>query len=127
MKILLTAHGTLASSLLKSVHMILGETDERIQAVDFDANDSLQALQKRIEAQLDTAGTYIFCDLKGGTPFNASYRLASEHPIRIICGMNLAMLLECIMAFYQDENSDIIELALTSGKQAIEGFTFDGK
>lgn len=127
MKILLTAHGTLASSMLKSIHMILGETDDRIQAVDFDVNDSLEALQQRIEAQLDTDRTYIFCDLKGGTPFNASYLLASEHPIHIICGMNLAMLLECSMAFYQDENSNIVEAALTTGKNAIEGFTFDGK
>lgn len=127
MKILLTAHGTLASSMLTSIHMILGETEDHIQAVDFNVNESLEALQQRIEAQLDSVHTYIFCDLKGGTPFNASYRLASKHSIHIICGMNLAMLLECSMAFYQDEHSNILELALMSGKQAIEGFTFDGK
>ena len=103
-KIILTAHGELSSALLYSVGMIAGQQDpEQVAAVNFYPNDSLDTLKDRLEEQIkkfDPENNHIivFCDLKSGSPFNASVILSKTYSnLTIVHGMNLPMLLEIIL------------------------------
>ncbi|MCF0111697.1 MAG: hypothetical protein HUJ58_07340 [Erysipelotrichaceae bacterium] len=102
-KIILTAHGELSSAFLYSVGMIAGQQDpEQVAAVNFYPNDSLDVLKGRIEEQLikfepEKNHVIIFCDLKSGSPFNASFMLSQKYPVTIIYGMNLPSLLEILL------------------------------
>ena len=102
-KIILTAHGELSSAFLYSIGMIAGEVNpDEIAAVNFYPDDSLETLKGRIEEQIikfkpEENHIIVFCDLKAGSPFNASYLLSKNHQISIVYGMNLPMLLEIIL------------------------------
>lgn len=122
MKILITAHGHLASSMKNSVSMILGPLDDRVIAIDFETCDSAATLSARMEAQLDETMNIIFCDLKGGTPFNTAFLLAKKFPVKIICGMNLGMMLECLIPILQGVDVSVLQLAKEAGNKAIETF-----
>lgn len=122
MNIIMMAHGQLASSMLESVKMILGPVDDRVQAIDFGANDSLEQLKSKLEKQLSDEMNLVFCDLKGGTPFNTTYLLKKKYPIKIVCGMNLGMLLEYFMRALQEEELPSLTVAKDAGVKAIECF-----
>ena len=103
-KIIMTAHGELSSALLYSVGMIAGQQDpEQVAAVNFYPNDSLDTLKDRLEEQIkkfDPENNHIivFCDLKSGSPFNASVILSKTYSnLTIVHGMNLQMLLEIVL------------------------------
>ncbi len=102
-KVILVGHGKLGLALLESVGMIGGPQDpNEVVGVEFLEDDSRETLQERLEKEvirLDSENNHlvICCDLKGGTPFNASYLLAKKYKISIICGMNLPMLLEFLL------------------------------
>ena len=102
-KIIMTAHGELSSALLYSVGMIAGQQDpEQVAAVNFYPNDSLDTLKDRLEEQIkkfDPENNHIivFCDLKSGSPFNASVLLSKQYNLTIVHGMNLPMVLEIIL------------------------------
>lgn len=102
-KIILTAHGELSSALLYSVGMIAGQQDpEQVAAVNFYPNDSLDTLKDRLEEQIvkfnpEENHVIVFCDLKSGSPFNASVLLSKKYNLTIVHGMNLPMLLEIVL------------------------------
>lgn len=102
-KIILVAHGELGSSFLQSVTMIAGEQNpDEVVAINFSPDDSRDDLQARIEEALIKFNptenhVVICCDLKAGTPFNASYLLSKKYPLHIISGINLPLLLEFIL------------------------------
>ncbi|GCF95650.1 PTS mannose transporter subunit IID [Enterococcus florum] len=125
MNIIMMAHGTLANSLLKSTKMILGPIDNRVQAIDFGANESLEQLSNKLEKQLNKEMNLIFCDLKGGTPFNTAYLLRQKYPIKIVCGMNLGMLLEYFMHALSNDELPSLAIAKDAGIKAIEVFDLD--
>jgi len=116
-KVILIGHGTLGTAILGSVNLILGPQDEKeVTAVEFYADDSLDALKERLTAAIDNLAPeddhlVICCDMQGGTPFNASYLLSKKYPMSIICGMNLPMLLEfLIMKDNYETKEQLIEL-----------------
>ena len=90
-KIIMTAHGELSSALLYSVGMIAGQQDpEQVAAVNFYPNDSLDTLKDRLEEQIkkfDPENNHIivFCDLKSGSPFNASVILSKTYSNLEMC------------------------------------------
>lgn len=102
-KIILTAHGELSSAFLYSVGMIAGKQDpEQVAAVNFYPDDSLDILKGRLEEQIvkfnpEENHVIIFCDLKSGSPFNASFLLSKKYKLTIVYGMNLPMLLEVLL------------------------------
>lgn len=120
-KIILVGHGKLGKALLESLTMIMGTQDpDEIVAVDFYEDDSRELLQERLEEQVlrlncEENHLVICCDMQGGTPFNASYLISKKHPLSIICGMNLPMLLEFIALkdSYEDKESLIPMIEMT--------------
>lgn len=101
-RFILAAHGRLAEAFLQSAEMIAGKQDkETVFAVPFLPEDSLDCLKERLGAIIEKYPDdrfYIFCDLKGGSPFNASFLLSRKFSrIHVIAGLNLAMLLEVLL------------------------------
>lgn len=123
-KLILVAHGDLGNSFLRSVTMIVGDQNpDEVAAISFSPDDSLDTLKSRIEEQLVKFNPkenhiIVCCDLKAGTPFNASYLLSKKYPLHIVSGTNLPLLLELVMSkdTLSDLESinDIIELAKTT-------------
>ncbi|MDD6467585.1 MAG: hypothetical protein PUF50_05345 [Erysipelotrichaceae bacterium] len=123
-KIILTAHGELSSALLYSVGMIAGQQDpEQVAAVNFYPDDSLETLKARIEEKIvqfnpEENHVIIFCDLKSGSPFNASFLLSKKYKVTIVYGMNLPMLLEILlmkdMYTSREELQPVIEMCKDS-------------
>lgn len=103
-KLILVAHGDLGNSFLRSITMIVGDQNpDEVAAISFSPDDSLDALKARIEEQLIKFNPtenhiIICCDLKAGSPFNASYLLSKKYPLHIVSGTNLPLLLELVLS-----------------------------
>ncbi|GAA3012506.1 PTS sugar transporter subunit IIA [Tetragenococcus solitarius] len=129
-QILLVSHGDFCIGLLNSYKMIAGET-KKIKTVslsDEGIGDFSKRLKREVEVNLQTDDLLIFCDIKGGTPFNEAYNHFLNNPerIRIIPGMNLPMLIEIGMQLETNESLDkLYDIALDAGKIAIERIEYE--
>lgn len=120
MKILVTSHGGLAEGILSSYKMLAGTNDHIIYLTLTDS-DTGQYKEKLADVVKANDQILILCDIKGGTPFNESYRLFLQDSdnIRVISGLNLGMLLEIGLA-ESSGNSNLNELAKLAKQAAVE-------
>lgn len=120
MKILVTSHGGLAEGILSSYKMLAGTNDHIIYLTLTDS-DTGQYKEKLADIVKANDQILILCDIKGGTPFNESYRLFLQDSdnIRVISGLNLGMLLEVGLA-ESSGNSNLNELAKLAKQAAVE-------
>ncbi|EOL50005.1 PTS sugar transporter subunit IIA [Enterococcus caccae] len=117
--IILLTHGGWGAGLLKSIKMIVGET-ENIYEVVLQPEDNLQEYIKRVEQQLKTVTwsekLLILTDIKGGTTSNVALRLSRDYDILAISGLNTAMLLDAIMKqstpFTEQSGVEILQASL---------------
>lgn len=131
-EISIVTHGRMCEGLLDSVEMILG-SKESIKSVSLKPNDGLEDLHEAIRQMINESnGTeiLIFVDLYGATPYNASVLNTrdfskSNRKIRIICGVNLPMMLEAIIMRDNLDLDKLYEHLLEVGKGSIVGYKFD--
>lgn len=100
--IIVSGHGHFASGLVSALQLLAGEP-EAVQTVDFEAQDSIEILESKLKAAIDTlgdtAGIMIMTDLQGGSPFNVSMKLAlADERLELVTGTNLPMLVEAYMS-----------------------------
>lgn len=98
--ILVTGHGRFATGLADAVEVIMGPQDG-LQAVDFSRTDTAVQLRENLVRGLDTLKSYdsiaVFCDLRGGSPFNVMHQLRKTRSgVEILYGVNLPLLLAFI-------------------------------
>lgn len=123
MKIIVTSHGALCNGILESYQMIAGSTNNII-AIPLTPDDTGQ-YKKSLKQVIEKYRQYqllILCDIAGGTPYNESFQNFLKHPdsIRVISGLNLAMLLEVGLAVENiDSINDLANLAIKSGMQSV--------
>ena len=95
--LIVMSHGKLAYEIMESAKMILGDINgyEIVSMMD---EDGFEITSKKLQKSIDKLGTndiLILVDLYGGTPFNiANISSSKRNNIRLISGMNLAMILE---------------------------------
>ena len=95
--LIVMSHGKLAYEIMESAKMILGDISgyEIVSMMD---EDGFEITSKKLQKSIDKLGTndiLILVDLYGGTPFNiANISSSKRNNIRLISGMNLAMILE---------------------------------
>lgn len=104
--VILTTHGSLATGLYSTVKMIAGSF-ENIAIVEFKENDSLESVDQRIEEAYEElkncSNILVLTDLAGGTPFNRSVMtLSDKDKIRILAGVNFAMLYQALSSDQKD-------------------------
>jgi mannose/fructose/sorbose-specific phosphotransferase system IIA component len=112
--IIIVTHGRLASALIETSRMIMGEQQD-LYAVELEEGQSPEDLRDRVEALLGEK-TLILTDLFGASPFNVSIKLLDR--AEVVTGANLPMLLE-LLANRDLEVSDAAVLAESSGREGV--------
>jgi PTS system mannose-specific IIA component len=125
--IVVVSHGPLAEGLKDAAEMIVGP-QERFQAIGMDAAADMDRLREQIEGTVaevgagNDAGVLVLVDLMGGSPSNASAYLAAQGT-PVICGANLPMLLEVLMAREHASIQELTDIALQTGKDGVINLT----
>ena len=124
-QIVVTGHGRFASGILTSMRLIAGE-QQRVMSVDFADTDSTEDLKQKLERALEGKDkVLILSDLAGGSPYNVSVILKTEHTekeIEVLSGTNLAMVLACVFSGSTDDVTELTQEDLEEGKAAVAMF-----
>lgn len=110
-KLIIVSHGELAAAFLSSLRIIAGGVkDNEYAALGFQANESLDFFTLRLEKTVkefdpNNNEIWILCDIESGTPYNAAYLLSQKYQLKLIYGLNLALLLE--LSFRKDAITDL--------------------
>ncbi len=122
--VLVVAHGDLGSTLLESIGIIAGKV-ENAHSVGLHHGDSPEIFRNTIKEaveQLDMgSGVIVLVDFFGGTPGNEVLKCLPRENMKVLSGVNMAMLLEVVVnrEFITDLES-LSQLALDSGKSSIQ-------
>lgn len=115
MQLIIVSHETLASAIVKTAEMFTGPAED-VGILQFQAGDSPDDFEDDLRAMVGErkAGeeTMILCDLFAGTPFNVASKVSyQDDTIRVLYGMNLAMVVEAVLGrqtMSMDELTDSI-------------------
>ncbi|MFJ6690552.1 PTS sugar transporter subunit IIA [Streptomyces sp. NPDC091294] len=96
--ILVTGHGRFASGLVDAIEVIMGGPQAGLMAVDFSASDTAAQLRENLARGLNALRRHdtvvVFCDLRGGSPFNVMHELrGTRDGIELLHGVNLPQLI----------------------------------
>ena len=120
-KFLIATHGRLATGIKSSLDIIIGQTDhvflieayvEENKGIEGDLEKILKDLQPHDEL-------IVFTDLLGGSITNQVLRYTQGHPVHVVSGFNLALLIEVLMADAETPAADVIEAAIVNAREQI--------
>lgn len=98
--LLLMSHGDFAKELIKSAELIVGKQDN-FETLGVHLDDQIDDLKAKMFTKIDTLNTenglIVFTDIIGGSPMNLAGYLLERDNILICSGMNLPILLECLL------------------------------
>jgi PTS system ascorbate-specific IIA component len=123
--ILIIAHAPFATALRDCISHIYGGLPARIGAIDVSPDcDPVQQVEfanSEIERLKEENGALVLTDMFGATPANIAGRLASVPNVRVLCGVNLPMLVRavCYRATPLDTLVDKALAGATKGVHAI--------
>lgn len=112
-------HGGLAGALVEAVEQISGLRDALVPVSN--SGCDREALEDRVIAAVDHRPAVIFVDMASGSCMLAAvHRLREERDVRVVSGVNLAMLLDFV--FHRGLTPDeAAQRALSVGAAAIRG------
>jgi PTS system mannose-specific IIA component len=120
--LVIVSHGPLADGLKAAAEMIVGPQPQ-LRAVGMHPAADMDQLRAEIERAVAEVGgaaaTLVLVDLLGGSPGNASAYLALRGT-PVVCGVNLPMLLEVLVARADLTPSQLAECALAAGMDSIQ-------
>lgn len=125
--VLIITHGVFGKELLKSVEMIMGEQED-VNALGLSLGESVDELRSIadkniVENQSAGMDTVILVDILGGSPSNiALYLLKKYNDIKLMTGVNMAMLIEFLQSRESNELDDLIELMMNSATESIKKY-----
>lgn len=118
-KILIVTHGEFGQGLLDVSREYFG-ADGDFQFIGFDGSLELSVLNDQIiEYICSNEFDELLClvDIRGGTPYNIASRIAVDNKkVKVISGINLAMILQLIV----NKNSNITEI-IEAARESIGG------
>jgi len=124
--LILVSHGMMANGIVNAGKMIIGDINN-VYTVSLSNTNGIDSFNKDLEKVISNIrnpdGILIMCDLKGGSPFNVSLKIAAESKkkIRIISGLNLSMFLETVLS--RQTNNDVDSLLEVANKSALNGIS----
>ncbi|MBO0454676.1 MULTISPECIES: PTS sugar transporter subunit IIA [Enterococcus] len=127
--ILIVTHGEMATGLMDSLSLIMGEQDG-YQTLGLKHGDDIVEFSEKIQSgicQLDKGdGVLVLVDLFSASPYNQAalcFNKLKDHSYRLISGVNLPMLIE---AFNQRmigaDLETMYQAAMSAGKDGIKEF-----
>ncbi len=119
--LLLITHGQLGQDMLDTTTNILGHCPLRVKAIPVEGDcepDALLETANQACTDLDQGdGVLVLTDLFGSTPSNIATHLMEKHPVYVISGVNIPMLLRVMN--YPD--LDLVKLAEKATSGAHDG------
>ncbi len=127
--ILIVTHGKLAEGFADSVKMIMGE-QEQLKTIglfpDSDLENFKEDVYKGMIEVENGDGVLVFVDMFGASPCNFAAAnigelIAKEIPVRVVTGLNLGMLIECMsMRTFVEDLNELYQKILETGKEGIK-------
>ena len=119
--ILLIAHAPLASALRQCVLHVFPDAQDAVVALDVQPNvppEETLAQARALMAQMAKPQTLVVTDMFGATPCNVAQRLIDGVRSKLVCGVNLPMLLRTVS--YRHESLDaLISRAIIGATQGV--------
>jgi len=119
--ILLIAHAPLASALRQCVLHVFPDAQDAVVALDVQPNvppEETLAQARALMAQMARPQTLVVTDMFGATPCNVAQRLVDGVRSKLVCGVNLPMLLRTVS--YRHESLDaLISRAIIGATQGV--------
>ncbi len=117
-KIIIITHGHLAHGIQDTVSMFIPETNN-VFYLSFDGKDLELFDNELIKIMDDKENTIVLCDIYGGTPFITACKKIESDNIRVISGINLAMVIEAIVNQDNKDIDKVVELICNTSKESI--------
>ncbi len=125
-KIIVITHGHLAHGLKDTVNMFVPEVKD-LDYLSFDGAN-LDVFNEQLSELIDhQQKTIVLCDMFGGSPFLTACKLANSDNIRIIGGVNLAMIIETIINQSEDDLDDVVTKICDATKESIKYYVKNQK
>lgn len=120
--ILLITHEDIGNAMLHIAQQTYGELPMPVTPVSVsyrcDPDELLKKLEKFIR-QLDTGhGVMLLTDMFGSTPCNLARNLESVGNVKVICGLNLPMLIR-VLNYPMLQLTQLAEKAVSGGKEGV--------
>ena len=118
--ILIIAHAPLAHALRECALHVFPECTDEVQALDVPPNEPPEQTQAAAQAMLDQhpGPVLLLTDVFGATPCNVAQRLADGERTRLLCGVNLPMLLRAV-CYRREELESLVSRAMVGGTQGV--------
>lgn len=120
--LVLITHGRLAMELKSATQHVVGDLPHCVAlsiAPDDDIEERRDDLQAAIEAVDQGKGVIVVTDMFGGTPANLAISFVKTHPVEVVAGVNLPMLIKLADARHEDQLRHAAEDAVEAGKRYI--------
>ncbi len=95
--VVLVTHYGLGSEFLQALRLIIPDAPD-YRSVSLDPGQSVETMRKLIEEAILQAnvgeGVLVLTDMFGGTPSNLALSFLDDHPIEVVTGINLPMLIK---------------------------------
>lgn len=127
--ILIVTHGEMATGIMDSLSLIMGE-QEQYQTLGLKHGDDIVEFSEKIQAgicELDKGdGVLVLVDLFSASPYNQAalcFNKLKDHRYRLISGVNLPMIIESFNQRMIGADLDTMyQAAMTAGKDGIKEF-----
>jgi len=91
------SHGILATGLIQAAEIIVGKI-ENVAAVNMSPSMSMEEIHDAVEEAVRSVdqgnGVLLLTDMFGGTPSNISLSFLGTHPVEVLTGVNLPMMVK---------------------------------
>lgn len=120
--VLIITHDNIGTAMLETATKMIGvcPVATEILPVPLDCNpEEVLAKGLRLVTTLDKGeGVLVLTDIYGSTPSNIAFKLQIDHPVTVITGINLPMLVR-ILNYASLNLEAVVEKAVTGGKEGV--------
>lgn len=121
-QLIVVSHGTFSKAILESAQLIVGEQQD-VETFGFHLGDSIDELRSDIASAIERAQekgeVLVLTDMLSGSPFNATASLMERYQFEHLTGINFVIFLEILMSRDIRTAKELVEMAVTSGKETI--------
>ena len=128
--VVLVSHGEFAPGLHKAVNMLAGEEREDVLSTSLKNGMGADEFAEKVKSVLSVVGPedeiILFADIVGGSPLATTANVLMEMDLlgrtRMIGGMNLPLVLTCVLSKDDEETDELIDELIEGAKEQIKEF-----